>query len=256
MSAFNIFEEIRAISWSDLPTWASAQDEGVHLDFKRKCEPHKADLDPEDKEVLSKALSGFANTEGGVLLVGVETESDKGIDRFTRLGPVCPLDQVTQRIAAQFANLTDPPIPALQVHQICDPENPTQGVVAIYVPASDGGPHRAMCGNRTKDRYFMRSTDATSPMPHSLLADRFGRAAKPRLSLRVWWQGGTATGQMLRIRLTNEGRGTARQPAIQVIVEGTLMQAMNFEIARMYTPQSEWKKRESRVAGKHAIHDE
>jgi hypothetical protein len=78
---------------------------------------------------------------------------------------------------------------------------------------SDGGPHRAVnVSSDVNDRYYMRTAAGAQTMPHSLLADRFGRAANPRLRLRV--KVGPSSPFAFVLSLVNEGRGAPRRPAI------------------------------------------
>jgi hypothetical protein len=48
------------------------QEETIFLEFKRKSHPTKAVLNDDDKKNYSVALSGFANSEGGVIVWGVK----------------------------------------------------------------------------------------------------------------------------------------------------------------------------------------
>jgi hypothetical protein len=46
--------------------------EGQRLEFKRKSDPDRADLNADDKKSLGESLSAFSNAEGGVILFGIE----------------------------------------------------------------------------------------------------------------------------------------------------------------------------------------
>ena len=50
--------------------------EDLHLEFKEKADRRTPELDKNDAANFSKALSGFANSDGGVLLWGVSTDDD------------------------------------------------------------------------------------------------------------------------------------------------------------------------------------
>jgi hypothetical protein len=53
--------------WETVKEWvASNREEDLHLDFKEKGRGSPSDLDESDKRNLAKALSAFANTEGGL----------------------------------------------------------------------------------------------------------------------------------------------------------------------------------------------
>src|SRR5437588_12039059 len=48
--------------------------EDLYLDFKRKSDANVAAVGPDDKKNRSKAMSGFANSAGGVSVWGVVAE--------------------------------------------------------------------------------------------------------------------------------------------------------------------------------------
>jgi hypothetical protein len=54
------------------------REEDLYLEFKQKADRRTGDLMDSDRKAFSKALSGFANGDGGVLEKGSEKESEKG----------------------------------------------------------------------------------------------------------------------------------------------------------------------------------
>lgn len=75
--------------------------EDLHLDFKLVADGRK--VQPSDRRTLAKAISSFANSEGGVVVWGVEaTRGDDEIDAATRLVPLkdpnasCPSCSLTR----------------------------------------------------------------------------------------------------------------------------------------------------------------
>jgi hypothetical protein len=51
-------------------------EEGLYLDFKQKSDRWGPALN-DDKANLAKAISGFANTDGGLIVWGVKARADK-----------------------------------------------------------------------------------------------------------------------------------------------------------------------------------
>ena len=49
--------------------------ERAHVDFKEKHDRRDSKLADDDKKNLAKAVSGFANTGGGVLIWGIEDQT-------------------------------------------------------------------------------------------------------------------------------------------------------------------------------------
>jgi hypothetical protein len=67
---------------------ALRQEENLHLDFKTA----NSRFDREDRKNLAKAVSGFANSDGGLIVWGVSTARDSfGVEYATGLQPISPL---------------------------------------------------------------------------------------------------------------------------------------------------------------------
>ena len=49
--------------------------EGVQLDFKMKGDARKGSFDQNDRKIFAKAISGFANSTGGLLIWGANAET-------------------------------------------------------------------------------------------------------------------------------------------------------------------------------------
>jgi len=219
MAGRDIMNCIEREGWSVVDEWVREnQPEGLHLEFKLKTTPTRPDVEPDDRALVGKALSGFANVEGGVLVIGIATRNVKGgADKVQGVASITGVTAFAGKLERDIRTLTDPPIAGLIVKPVLKAGAEDTGVVAIYVPESDGGPHRVANGTTdVNDRYFMRTAASTVTMPHSLLADRFGRQAQPKLRLLARLHGGGANIQLL-LRLRNEGRGTARRPAVHII---------------------------------------
>jgi hypothetical protein len=95
------------------------------------------------------------------------------------------------------------------------------GVLAIFVPKSEGGPHRVSGASRdTNDRYYIRTASASLPMPHSTLQAMFGVAPPPRLTLhsRAILAPGVDV-YYLPIYLRNTGRGAAHDILVRLALK-------------------------------------
>ena len=90
----------------------------------------------------------MANVEGGVVAFGIRTErkGKREPDRAAELASIADAEQFAASIDEYKAQLTDPAIAGLQIRAITRPAS-KEGVVLVYVPQSDGGPHR---GNRSR----------------------------------------------------------------------------------------------------------
>jgi hypothetical protein len=219
VSARGIFEHLERNGWSALDEWKQQHEpESLHLEFKQKVDPTRTPLDPLDKEKIAVALSAFANGEGGVLVYGISTD-DKGIkgvpDRVQDIAPIADVARFEARVETHVNQLVTPGIDRFRLLALDHPSGDGSGVLALYVPESDGGPHRATgASTAVNDRYYMRAGTRSEPMPHGLLAERFGKRPPPKLRL-IAKLDGAGFNLGLHLRLRNDGRGAARQPALQ-----------------------------------------
>jgi hypothetical protein len=224
-----LFDELTSRSQPAPDRWArvvklvsDAEEESLHLDFKEVtvAPPANPADDPYILEKLARSLSGFANVGGGLLIYGIRTAGGgKGQpDRAQAITPIPSLRAFRASIEKRASLVVDPVIASVDVREVEDPSHPDHGVLAILVPESLGGPHRAVRTRaETNERYFMRTTTEIQTMPHSLLADRFARVARPvmRVVAMLTIGGGGVVGVGLNIKLRNVGRGVASQPAIR-----------------------------------------
>jgi len=116
-----------------------AQGEGASLEFKRKAT---------NPEKIIREMIAFANTSGGVLLVGI------GDDR-TIPGLKYPEDE-RHVIMEQLKNVR----PALPVSETFIPIGNSRTVLMYEIQESNRKPHCLISENQTKD-YFVRVEDKT-----------------------------------------------------------------------------------------------
>lgn len=201
---------------------AEHQEENLHLDFKTLAGPQFRVSN--DKQNLAKALSGFANSDGGIIVWGVDAR--KNSDSFDCAGSLKPIPGVASlvsRLNSLTSDMVNPSVDGIQ-HRVVHQNADSSGFAATLVPRSDAGPHMAKAG---LDRYYKRSGDSFLKMEHFDVADMFGRRARPSLALfhTIKTAGtkhvGDRTVVLLRVVLgiENSGRGTARAPYMAVKAE-------------------------------------
>ena len=221
MSGRAIFDETVAGDWAAIHRWKDEkQPESLFLEFKCKEDPTTPKLSPADKAQIGRTLSGFANTHGGVLALGVEAHGGggKAPDHVQQLRPVEQIDAFCKRVGDVVKELTNPPISGLDVRSIRE-DGTDRGVVLVFVPSSIAAPHCAIGGTAdVNDRYFMRTANDTPVMPHRLLAAMFGRTPPPLLQLQIRMHVVRTNGPLfvykIRLIMRNIGRGIARQPGL------------------------------------------
>lgn len=139
------------------------------IDFKNYSKDHN-----DNRNNLAKAISGFGNTSGGVLIWGVNCPSKGALHQapFENYARFC------ENLNSEISRLTEPPLPG--VHNFQVPSSVKgKGYVITVIPKSDLPPHQVIKGKT----YYMRVGDSFTPIPHGILESMFGRAPHPALQI-------------------------------------------------------------------------
>ncbi len=156
---------------------AAGQEENLTLDFKLINRPDLSQAD--DKKNLAKALSGFANSSGGLIVWGIDArKNDQGIDCAREAREIQPLSLLVARLNELTSRAVNPAVDGIIHKPLLSAAD--SGFVITLVPESESGPHMAKLG---EDRYYKRSGDTFYKMEHFDLEDMFGRRKKPKLTL-------------------------------------------------------------------------
>lgn len=206
MSAQGIIERLQVDGWAEIQRMVDEREpESVHLDFKLIEGGMSTPLSDADLGNIAKGVSAFANVEGGVLVLGVRAKGGgKQPDRADGIALLDNADAAKQQLERFLTTLTDPPVPGLRVLALPDPVQAPKGVLAVYAPQSEGGPHQAARGDG-KARYFIRTSTNSEPAPHSILSGLFARRPSPKLGLSVRM----SFDRQIVLYVFNEGRGLA-----------------------------------------------
>lgn len=208
----NLLDFFNSIDESRLKEFVvSKQEENLHLDFKTV---NRTDLSHgDDKKNFARALSGFANSCGGIIVWGVDARKDN----TTEIDCICPIENVLQFVNRlnEFTGIAANPIVDGVEHKpiLLNQQN---GVAVTYIPESESGPHMAKFG---VDQYLKRSGDSFYKMEHFDLEDMFGRRRKPNLELKIKIIGKETLERSfasMLISLQNNGRGTAIAPYLEI----------------------------------------
>lgn len=162
---------------------AEREAEGQWLDFKNASPAKDGRWDPRghDEDNLGEAVAGFANTDGGIIVWGVDaraTKKDPGDVARSRPGIADPtgfvgwLQGVTSRAVVPHVRGVD--------HFVV-PSAVGRGFAVTYVPASAVLPHR----DERSRQYVMRSGSSFVVIPHIVLASMFGTRPVPELDAVV-----------------------------------------------------------------------
>ncbi len=138
------------------------------LDFKGAAQIGDADI----KKIWSEALAGFANTQGGVLIWGIDARPDRatGVDAACGLALVPNPSAFKSRLNQLLAQATEPPVLGVEIEAYSIGDPPSGGFVVCYIPESPFRPHRADHANR---QYVIRAADHFVTASVSLLRNLF-----------------------------------------------------------------------------------
>jgi hypothetical protein len=216
MNILEIYNEINLKTLTEFID--NSQEENLNLDFKLV---KNASLKSEDdKKNLGRAVSGFANSSGGIIIWGVNARPNSiGTDCAVGLVNIEPLSMFIARLNSLTGDAVSPIVEGVLHKSI--KTNEDRGFAVTLIPESDSGPHMAKLG---EDRYYKRSGDSFYRMEHYDLEDMFGRRKKPKLELSARIvPGGRQTSDnkttfeiKIIIAITNVGRGAAKSPFLSI----------------------------------------
>ncbi len=203
--------------------------EGPWLEFKNRGD------DRSNEDNLSETISAFANTDGGVLIWGVDAKATRqdpaDVAKAKRpfadpAGFVGKLQSITSRVVL--------PVVA-RVDHFAVPSADGRGFAVTYVPASPALPHRA----ERQRQYFIRAGSSSEVAPHALLAAMFGRRPAPHVRpLAVVLAGARRGPNQFLIRVTLGMRNAGSVPVRNLYLaarRGSFNAAFNVEFGQQQT---------------------
>lgn len=184
-----------------------AELEAEHGLFDFKCKSDSdgtTGLNNDDRANFSKALSGFANAAGGLLIWGIDKKNKKpGKYRLIKKP-----ESFVESLNTAIPELAMPYVEGVQNKLIFKTKD--EGLVITYIPESEKTPHMAM----TEKRYYKRIGDSFRMMEHRDVEDMFGRRNRPKLVLNLKAElsaeSKPAATYLLRITIRNEGRAISQ----------------------------------------------
>ena len=184
--AEDLFEKLKAEGEAAIDQMiVDRESESFFLDFKRSSDAGAGrKLSDTDRRNLAKATSGFGNSEGGVIIWGVDCseaphEGDHA-DVARAKFPIADVDRFKSWLEGAVSGCTVPPHPAVEHLAVKIGEGPS-GYVASLFPQSTSMPHQIILNIKEQYRYYIRAGSDFVPAPHGLLAGMFGR--KPQSNL-------------------------------------------------------------------------
>ena len=162
---------------------SEGESEGLYLEFKTSHDSGEGKtLHTRDKKNLAKVLSGFSNSEGGVLVWGlVCKQDDKGNDIPSSYALIENPGRFSSNISKNIGNATLPLLTGIENFVINFDLEGKKGVVVTYVPRSSLAPVQSLQGNR----YYIRVGTEFRPTPHGVLSSLFGKRPEPSCMLNL-----------------------------------------------------------------------
>lgn len=139
------FEDLQALVDNRVP-------EGPHIDYKQNAYSGR----DEDKREMLRDIVALANAKGGYLILGIIEDSSS---RAVGFAPIVDAHQIAQSIRQTYLDGIQERIPGIDIRVIEAEEN--QGIIVIFVPASEQLPHMVAREHRT-DFYRRYGTDKRS----------------------------------------------------------------------------------------------
>ncbi|PPQ47835.1 hypothetical protein C5G87_17120 [Paenibacillus peoriae] len=197
------------------------QEEGLFIDFKEKTTAHFSGVQNDDKKIYAKALSGFSNADGGVLVWGIEARplSKEEPDVAVEMKPIKHLKKFLTDLNSLISDAIVPLNTGIQNIAIFinDDSQKDEGFIISFVPSSEKPPHRAMCKD---NKYYTRAGDNFILMEHYMLEDAFGRRQKPKLEISTKLMRESSLNDdikvLISIEIKNSGKYLASHPAIRI----------------------------------------
>lgn len=160
------------------------------------------------QDALTKQITGFANSDGGTLIIGVA--EGQGAQKHLAIGfaPCDGIEWSKERVEALIDANISPRIPGITVHPIRIDGDIQRSVYVIDIPKSD------TCHQASDARYYFRLNFSTEPMKDFQVRDVMNRAKSTRLELSFRLD----RLEYIDIGIQNKGKSICRNWSLTVII--------------------------------------
>jgi hypothetical protein len=157
---------------------ATRKAEELFLDFKRSTDYGAGKrLHDNDRNNLAKAISGFGNSEGGIIVWGVDCSHDpEGADVARLKMPIQNVARFVSWLEGAVSGCTIPPHQGVRSIAVAAGD-PGEGYAVTLIPKSNQAPHQVV----GRLQYYIRAGSDFVPTPHAVLAGMFGRMPQPHV---------------------------------------------------------------------------
>ncbi len=213
--------------------------EELFLDFKRSSDNGGGRrLSQTDRNNLAKAISGFGNSEGGVVVWGVDCSRDAdGADVARAKVPITNIKRYRSWLEGAVSGCTVPPHTCVE-HDIIPTASGEDGYVLTYVPHSNAAPHQVV----GRMQYFIRAGSSFVPTPHMVLAGMFGRRPQPQVHHNYTVTSAKLDNDVIHfqagVMIRNQGPGIASDLFVNILILD--LPGTRCELRWEYTDQENW----------------
>ncbi len=213
---FPLFEDLMARGYPALAELAEQErEETLHLELKTLSNHGTGSLTKDDRRLIAKSICGLCNAEGGLLVLGVETERLHGIDVARALKRFESAEAIRNRIVSALPEMLSPQHSSISVTSIPDPTHEAAGFIVIHVPPSDARPHMS----NSHHQYFRRGSDGTRVLDHGEVRELMLLPRQAQLTLQYRMRNTMRQGYMCAfdciLSLRNEGKVCVRAPFVK-----------------------------------------
>jgi hypothetical protein len=185
--------------------------EELFLDFKRSANNGGGkSLHQDDRNNLAKAISGFGNSEGGLILWGLECKKGAdGSDLPNEKYQLVDAKKFVSQLEGAVSGLTLPP--HSRVENVAIVTNKSgKGYAGTYIPQNLTSPTQSVYNKH----FYIRAGSNFEPAPYQVLAGMFGKQPRPYVYNMYTIGSAELKGNTIQIRagflLHNEGPGIAK----------------------------------------------
>lgn len=155
--------------------------EEIFLDFKISSDNGRGKtLSQNDRNNLGKAVSGFGNSAGGVIIWGLQCSPDiNGADVVDKKFLIEDAKKFLSLIEGAVSGVTLPPHQGIENYPIIASKE-GEGFVVTYIPENPSLPLQSVHNTQ----FYIRAGSNFVPAPYQVLASMFGKRPQPHVFVR------------------------------------------------------------------------